>query len=306
MLGHLELNYEHYNNCLYTLCLSEIHLDLMISKLKIVRNKKCLDDKHFVEELEKYDSMEKLLIHCSNLCLTDNAIYHYAEIELILNIFILETQTQNYNLCTINLKNIININKIKQTNYRYNVILTLTNKMFVDKIVYETYNKCCKMYYLYDDLDHFKKYLFDTYDKLITLFHNNDYKTLFEIIQIVNIYYSPNTKNVFSLFLPGHFTIISKLFNCLIHNILGILFKYAICSTQYTNFYNIIVSNKKFHSIEMENALMELNNRFYKHCNNGNTTKWTGHLEVYCDYILHSVPEYLYYHFYVFKDVLEY
>ena len=295
--------YEQYNYLQY---METIYLELLIIKMKLIN--KCSNNKLLNEALEKYNCMEKLLNHCSNLCLTDNAIHHYAEIELILNIFILESQIQNYNLCTINLKNIIDINKIKQTNYRYNVILTLTNEMFVNKIVYETYNRCCKMYYLYDDSDHFKKYLFDTYNKLIILFHNNDYKTLFEIIQIVSTYYLPKTKNVFSLFLPGHFTIISKLFNCLIHNILGILYKYAICRRPYTDFYNIIISNEEFHSREMESFLIELNNRFYKHVNTMKH-KCTGHterLEVCCDYVLYSDPEYLYYHFYVFKDVLNY
>jgi hypothetical protein len=154
--------YEQYNYLLYMMA---IHIKLLTIKMK---NKiKCQNNKLLNEELEKYDSMEKLLNHCSNLCLTDNAIHYYDDIETIYNSFMQQMYSQNYHICLCSkyLKNIIGFDELKKNNFKYNVI---------------------KHYQinLLDSQPQFKQILMK--NTILTKLKNNNYKNLFDIIDMVN------------------------------------------------------------------------------------------------------------------------
>ena len=205
--------YDQYNCMLY---LYEIYIKMLVAKIET--NCKCPNAKLFDEILEKYDIMEKLLIHCSNLCLTDNAIHQYDNINQILNTFILEEQLQNYYICGCSnvLYNVVKIDTIKQIKLKYNIILTLTNNDFVETILDRTYDQYERTYYLFDDCDLLKKNISESYDRLLNIIHNDKYNKIFDIVNVVAKFYLEEY-SLSCVFLPIHHSIINIIYNKLIY-----------------------------------------------------------------------------------------
>lgn len=289
---------------IYILYLSEIILDVTIKKMHVIQilsKQKYFDNKKIIEEIEKYDCMEKLLTHVSNQCLTHNSIYYYDAINHILNTFILETHTQKYEFCDY-----LKINTIKQINLKYNIISILTNDKFIDNIINQTYLEHSNLYCLYTDFETFKTYLMDTYNVLILSFMKNNYNKLFDLLNIITNSYSDDTNEVFCLLLPKYFTIINMMFNFLIYNLSKILFINTdhidnICG----NIYHIIFTKKSFKIIHLRTHIADM-------IKYSKTEKFEHGFNKSCKYSFFNVGQHtsfkfnIKYYFYIYDEKLKY
>jgi hypothetical protein len=87
---------KYYNNILEEYYLVSIILNFLALEF----NYSCSSSKEIDETVEKYDTCEKMLNHCANLCdTTYNGYKYYDDIAILLDTYINDAITQNYHIC---------------------------------------------------------------------------------------------------------------------------------------------------------------------------------------------------------------
>lgn len=167
-------------------CMLYFTLNKMRLKAKLYLNIPNKNKKIYEYEVEKYDGMEKLLLHCSALC-DDQYNYsyqsfriYYSDIETILNTFFGESHTQNYQLYKYPKFFIDARDKINKTNFSYNMIKSFKYQLIAGN---ETKYKINKL--------------------MLNRLANIDYKYLFDIINMFQTRAKSGKYNIFYIKTPN-------------------------------------------------------------------------------------------------------
>ena len=227
MSSHGSCNHE---NIHYRLYVCMLYFELIKLRQTMNVTLMCSHKKIYKHELEKYDTMKKLLIHCSALCDTKysyNHHYYYDDIETILNTYIIESNSNHNVLKYPNCFKIL-FNKLNKINFSYTIIKTFEYSFFANG------------YYTNHNI------------KVLNKLAKIDYKYLFDIINIIQIPDEANEFNVFYVKVPNKFNA---------NNITRIIDTILACFSKYDYYSQIrnkcCIYCKKIH-MQIENLKYEL------------------------------------------------
>ena len=216
-------SYQIYSSHNYTLYLYELYIEMLIIKMELIMEQYKDKYKKINTSIEQYNLIYNILCYYENLCMISNCTRYDDKMEIFLNLCV--SDKLNYNTYIVYPTD-YDFNKIKQINLKYNIILTMTDKKFMDKLVNVTYKYINKLNYLCVG----EYYFFHMYDKMMSIIHKNKYKNIFDIFELLNSFYknSKNNYNIYCLLIPSHHSLLSEMYKLLIHYIIMLYFNNTI------------------------------------------------------------------------------
>ena len=219
------MNISNINNGYNLYRLYECQFYFTLKKINLLF--KCSTKKIYKYELEKYDIMEKFLLHCANLCDTIDGPKQYDNITMILNTYMMELYSQDYRICKCqyHIKNYCTIIYAIDSPCKIIIHRFINECNFINTttISHDYLKNILMLSEIPKSYDVRQKYIaIKIKNKIIQLLQNINYRYLFDIIDFIQMEHSDNHINFFCLMTTSY--IDAFIIKCFIDNIFNIFF----------------------------------------------------------------------------------